>query len=100
MFTKSHGAKFQNTRTFLSQHTSSVFGIVGRGVTLISLIRRLREDMHWLQINGFSLSICVVRKVIFLQILKELRSFEMPLTACRSLCKKMVNGIDIHVKLS
>ena len=91
--------KFQNTRTFHSQHISSVFGTVGRGVTLISLIRRLREDIHWLQIGGFNWSICVVRKGLYLQILKEF-PFDMPLMVCRSLYKKVVNGIDPHAKLS
>jgi hypothetical protein len=51
------------------------------------------------KIDVFNLSIRVVRKGLYLQTCKEF-PFDMPLMTCRSLYKKVVNGIDLHVKLS
>jgi len=55
--------------------------------------------MYWLQFDGFSLSVCVFRQGLYLQIFKEFL-FAIPLMTCISLCEKVVNGIDLHVKLS
>lgn len=81
------------------KHTTSVLGIVGRDFTLNTLIRRLKEDVLWLQFGGSILSICVVRKGLYLRNISTI-SFDMPSMACRYLCKKVVNGTDLLIKLS